>query len=154
MDLPGTLRRRIRALWPAVAVVIAILAMGYYIIGNPFIEYNNYRLKQSIHSISETEITLNEAVPFAWDTVYTFAPYTSRSEIEDIIGFKSNAIKETVNEGMVQLLFVKGNGVSGSVCGYAENLGYSIYFNDQVKFEDNTLFDVCIQDDIVYLTER
>lgn len=136
------------------AVTIVMLAISYYIVGNPFVAYNNYRLKQSIHTISKTEVTLNEIVPFEWDTVYTFTPYTSRSEIEKIIGFKSNAIKETINEGMVQLLFVKGSAVSGSVCGYAENLGYCIYFSDNVKFEENTLFDVRIQDDIVYLTER
>lgn len=93
-------------------------------------------------------------MPFEWSTVYTFDPYVTRSEIEKIIGFKSNAIQETVNEGMVQLLFVKGSSVSGSVCGYAENLGYCIEFSGKINFEDNTPFDVRIQDDIVYLTKR
>ena len=108
----------------------------------------------SIHEVSKTEVTLNEIVPFEWSTVYTFDPYVTRSEIEKIIGFKSNAIQETVNEGMVQLLFVKGSSVSGSVCGYAENLGYCIEFSGKINFEDNTPFDVRIQDDIVYLTKR
>lgn len=143
-----------KKVWNIIAVTIVILAISYYIIGNPFIAYNNYQLKQSIRTISKTEVTLNEVVPFEWDAVYTFTPYASRSEIEEIIGFKSNAIKETINEGMVQLLFVKGGHVVGSVCGYADNLGYSIYFGDKVEFEEKTLFDVCIQDDIIYLTER
>jgi len=143
-----------KKIWIIIAAVIVISAIGYYIIGNPVIAYNNYRLKQSIHTISKTEVTLNEIVPFEWDTVYTFAPYTSRSEIEEIIGFKSNAIQETISEGMVQLLFVKGSSVSGSVCGYAKNLGYFIDFSGKARFEDNIPFDVRIQDDIVYLTER
>ena len=115
---------------------------------------SNYRLKQSIHTISKPPVTLNEIVPFEWDIVYTFAPYTSRSEIEEIIGFKSNAIQETVSEGMVQLLFVKDNAACGSICGYSENLGYSVHFSDKVKLTDNKQFDVDIQDDIVYLTEK
>ena len=111
-------------------------------------------MKQSIHTISKAEVTLNEIVPFEWDTVYTFSPYTARSEIEEIIGFKSNAIKETVNEGMVQLLFVNGKTVSGSVCGYAQNLGYSIDFTDKVEFEENSVFEVYIQNNIIYLSKR
>lgn len=140
--------------WMMIAGVIVLLVIGYFIIGNPIIAYNNYRLKHRIHQVSKTEVTLNEIVPFEWDAVYTFAPYTTRSEIEEIIGFKSNAIQETVSEGMVQLLFVKGSSVSGSVCGYAENLGYRIDFSDEVKFEDHTPFDVRTQGDVVYLTER
>lgn len=140
--------------WMISAITIAILALSYYMIGDPFIAYHNYRLKQSIAAISKPTVTLNEIVPFEWDTVYTFAPYTSRSEIEEIIGFKSNAIRETVSEGMVQLLFVKDSTVCGSICGYAENLGYSVHFSDKVELTDNKQFDVNIQDGIVYLTEK
>lgn len=143
-----------KTIWLMIAAVIVMLTIAYSIIGNPVIAYNNYRLKRSIHTVFKTEVTLNEIVPFEWDTVYTFDPYTTRSEIEEIIGFKSSAIQETVSEGMVQLLFIKGSSVSGSVCGYAENLGYRIDFREKVNFEDHTPFDVRIQDDIVYLTER
>lgn len=132
-------------------LIIAVLLICCFIIGNPFIAYNNYRLKQSILAISKTEVTLNEIVPFEWDTVYTFPPYTSHSEIEKIIGFKSNSIKETVNEGMVQLLFVNDSKISGSVCGYAENLGYRIDFRDKVAFRENAVFNVYIEDNIVSL---
>ena len=140
--------------WMISAITIVILAISYCMIGNPFIAYHNYRLKQSIHTISKPTVTLNEIVPFEWDTVYTFAPYTSRSEIEEIIGFKSNAIQETVSEGMVQLLFVKDSAVCGSICGYAENLGYAAHFSDKVELTDNKQFDVDIQNGIVYLTEK
>ncbi len=143
-----------KKVWMISAMAIAILAISCYMIGNPLITYHNYRLKQSIHTISKPTVTLNEIVPFEWDIVYTFAPYTSRSEIEEIIGFKSNAIQETVSEGMVQLLFVKDNAVCGSICGYSENLGYSVHFSDKVELKDKKHFDVDIQDDIVYLTEK
>lgn len=143
-----------KKVWIISAMAIVTLAVGSYMIENPFIAYHNYLLKQSISKISKPTVTLNEIVPFEWDTVYTFAPYTSRSEIEEIIGFKSNAIQETVSEGMVQLLFVKDSAVCGSICGYDENLGYAVHFSDKVEVTDNRQFDVCIQDDIVYLTEK
>ena len=136
------------------AFAIVIIATSYYIIGNPFVAYNNYRLKQKVHGISKTEVTLNEIVPFEWDVVYTFPPYTSCPEIENIIGVKSKAIRETVNEGMVHLIFVKGDSVSASVCAYVESLGYRIDFSDKVEFGENKLFEVRIQDGIVCLTER
>ena len=137
-----------------VTIMIGLLITGYIIFGNPIITYHNYQLKQSIRTISKSEVTLNEIVPFAWETIYTFSPYTSRSEIEEIIGFKSSAVQEAVNEGMVQLLFVKGSSVVASVCGYAENLGYRVDFVDKVNFEDHMLFDASIQDGIIYLTEQ
>lgn len=135
-------------------ILLIIIISIYCIFGNPVVQYNNYRLNQSVRKISETEVVLNEVVPFQWDTVYTFTPYTSREEIEEIIGFKSNAIKETVNEGMVQLVFVREDAVVCSICGYADSLGYLIDFDDKVEFEDNTVFEIDVQDEIVCLKKR
>lgn len=137
-----------------IVIMLGLLITAYVMFGNPIITYHNYQLKQSIRTISEPEVTLNEIIPFAWDTVYTFSPYTSRSEIEEIIGFKSSAVQETVSEGMVQLLFVKGSSVVASVCGYAENLGYRVDFVDKVNFKDRTLFNASMQDGVMSLTER
>lgn len=137
-----------------IPVIAIILIIAYYIVGNPFVRFNNYRLKQSIKAISKTEVTLNEVVPFEWDAVYTFEPYTSKAEIEKIIGFKSNEIEETISEGMVQLLFVKGGSIPASVCGYAENLGYELKFENKVEFKENAVFEVKINDGIVSLTKK
>lgn len=87
-------------------------------------------------------VTLNEVVPFAWDTVYTFAPYTPRKDIEAVIGFQSAAVQETVSEGMVQLLFVKGDVVAACICGYPENLGYQVTLKHSVEYKDNVLFQI------------
>lgn len=143
-----------KKIWIMAASILAVLMIGYCIMGNPSIAYHNHCLKQSIRAISKTEATLNEIVPFEWDTVYTFPPYTSRAEIEKTIGFKSSSIKETVSEGMVQLLFVKDRKLSGSVCGYAENLGYRIEFRDKVEYKENAVFVVSREEDIVLLKKR
>ena len=134
--------------------IAVILIVGERRFGSPLVKYNNYHLKQNIQTISASEVTLNAVVPFEWDTVYTFPPYTSKAKIEKIIGFESDEIKETVNEGMVNLLFVKGNTVTGSICDYPKNLGYSIEFKDKVKFKDNVVFEVNIQDGMASLTKK
>lgn len=64
-----------------------------------------------------------------WESVvYTFEPYMSKEKIEHVIGFKSNLIQETVSEGMVQLLFIKGSFAVASVCGYGGNLDIALTF--------------------------
>ena len=145
------MKKRILFVFFSIAV---ILIVGERMFGSPLVKYNNYHLKQNIQTISASEVTLNAVVPFEWDTVYTFPPYTSKAKIEKIIGFESDEIKETVNEGMVNLLFVKGNTVTGSICDYPKNLGYSIEFKDKVKFKDNVVFEVNIQDGMASLTKK
>lgn len=121
------------------ALLLACLLLCV-LIGNPMTAAHGRALKQAILDLPEdTEtVSLNETVPFAWDTVYTFAPYTDRETIEAAIGFSSPAIRETVNEGMVQLIFVKGHTVTASVCGYADALGYEMILpGESVSREDN-----------------
>lgn len=138
-----------------IAAAFIVYIFVYFVIGNPIVALHNNQLKQAITSIEDKKIiTLNEVVPFDWDVVYTFEPYTSKEEIEKKIGFKSVSIRETVNEGMVQLLFVRGKTVAASVCGYMDDLGYAVYFNDSVVFDDNIEFSVEKNSDIVMLTRQ
>ena len=132
------------------AILVTIL--GYLVIGNPIVLINNKKLGNSIKSIQSDNIKLNEVVPFDWDVVYTFEPYASKERIEEIVGFKSSAIKENnINEGMVHLLFVKGKKVVASILGYNTNLGYHLDFPSKVTFEENAQFNVKILNDIVTL---
>ena len=110
------------------AAALLILLVIYALIGNPIIFWHNRALEHSLCSLEDgITVTLNEAVPFEWESVYTFDPYTSKSEMERIIGISSPSIRETVSEGMVQLIFVNRGRVTASVCGYASNLGYDVY---------------------------
>ena len=105
------------------AAALLILLVIYALIGNPIVFWHNRALEHSLCSLEDgITVTLNETVPFEWEAVYTFDPYTSKSEMERIIG-----IRETVSEGMVQLIFVNRGRVTASVCGYASNLGYDVY---------------------------
>lgn len=128
-----------KVLRSAGALLLACLLL-YVLIGTPMTAAHGRALEQAIRALPEDTktVSLNETVPFAWDTVYTFAPYTDRETIEAAIGFSSPAIRETVNEGMVQLIFVKGRTVTASICGYADALGYEIVLpGASVSREDN-----------------
>lgn len=134
--------------------IILIIALAYIAIGNPMVFFNNQKLKREVTAIKSDNVKLNEIVPFEWDTVYTFEPYTNKEQIEDVIGFKSYSIQETVSEGMVQLLFVKDKKVVCSVCGYSSTLGYRIDFFDRIMYTDNAVFSVERDADIVRLTYK
>ena len=125
---------------------VLVLAIGYLIVGNPIVFMNNRRLKRAITEITADTVTLNGVVPFEWDSVYMPGPYASKENIEKLIGFKSASIKENwINEGMVQLIFVKDQRVVSSVLSYPENLGYLIGFRKygpRIDAVDNVRFQV------------
>lgn len=135
-------------------LLIALIAItGYLVIGNPLVPINNQKLVNSINSINSDVVQINEIVPFDWDIVYTFEPYSSKESIEEIVGFKSADIKaNNINEGMVHLLFVKGRKVVASVLGYSANLGYHINFSSKITFSENAKFNVTIADEIITLS--
>jgi len=138
------------------AVLLSAIILALF--GNPFILKKRYDFGQSVKSIDAESITLNELAPFEWDAVYTFAPYMPKQEMEKILGFKSNHIRETVSEGMVQLIFVKGNRVVCDIQGYSDNLGYSVFFSiregsySQINYEDSAVFSVERTDNLIVLT--
>lgn len=136
----------------AVIILLIIGALGAFLfIGNPKVFSNNKKLKDSLLSLDlNKDISLKEAIPFEFDTLYTFDPYTSKEDIELIIGFKSNSIKEISSEGMVQLLFVKNNKVVASICDYSVNLGYKIV-NFGNRAYPETVFSVYKENKIVIL---
>ncbi|MBZ4665262.1 hypothetical protein [Mahella sp.] len=139
-----------------IACIALIGVLGYLLIGNPIMFINNQKLKNSVQSIDSETVQLNDVVPFEWDFLYTFDPYQSKEEIEKIVRFKSADIKENnINEGMVHLLFVKGDKVVASILGYGSNLGYNIDFTSKeeqnVTFVEDAQFNVTRADGIITL---
>ena len=146
------MKKRNKIIITIIFSTILVAILGYLVVGNPVVLINNHKLENSIKSIQSDNIKLNEVVPFDWDIVYTFEPYTSKENIEEIIGFKSSAIKENnINEGMVHLLFVKGEKVVASILGYSTNLGYSLDLTSKITFVENAQFNVSIINNIVTL---
>jgi len=134
-----------------ISAVFVICIAFLVIFGNPIILKNRSDFGYAIKNISTETIKLNEITPFEWDIVYSFSPYTPKQEIENIIGFKSNHITETVNEGMIQLIFVRGNKVVCNIQGYSSNLGYSISL---WSGEEKGHCQIRAEDDIAFLVEH
>jgi hypothetical protein len=75
-------------------------------------------------------IALTELTPFAWDTVYVFAPYTSRERMTRVMALDFAGLRETVSEGMQQAVFVRQGQVVCYVYGYTSQLGYGLDMGD------------------------
>ncbi len=124
----------------AVVLLILLSAAGYAFFGSPAEIYRRRALRQAMAAVEGGEVTLNEIVPFAWDTVYTFEPYASREEMEQIMGISAKGLEESVSEGMIQLAFVNGSQVVCGVCGYISMEEYSVSFDEKINFVDNVVF--------------
>lgn len=152
------MKKRIVAM---IAILLAALA-GVMWYGYHTRKEREAALQKSIISITAEEITLNQVVPFAWNAVYTFPPYTPKEEIEAEIGFRSHAIQETYSEGMLQLVFVKGKRVVAMVCGVPREmmsdvplyLGYDVVFDGKITHEENAVFSVSREGGVVRLTRK
>ena len=140
------------------ACILFTIAAIYFVTGDPLMLGNGVKLKNALQALEEGDrVFLNDIVPFEWECVYTFEPYQSREEIEEVLGFQSRRIKENnINEGMEHLLFVKGDRVTASILGYSENLGYSIRFaakeGKKVTYAENAEFTVTKSGQVTVLT--
>lgn len=96
---------------------LAIVASTVFLISNPKNNDvdNSKSLIQNIQTLKEESQNRNvliknigDITDFKWDYVYSFEPYTSKENIEKAIGFKSDKIKESVNDGDKSSYFYKG----------------------------------------------
>lgn len=109
---------------------------------NSHIEENNNKLEAEIENLKSETVKLHEVTDFEWDKAYSFAPYSSKGEIEKIIGFQSKEIIDDIfsDEGSWNLLFVKDNIVVANVSGQNSN--------SDIIFDFGTFNDyVCITSD-------
>lgn len=148
------MKKRIIAIAGVLLAVIVCVCVYW---ANPVLRYHNSQVNKVMEQLREKdgeEISLNEVIPFSWDAVYTFTPYTSKQVIEERIGFSSNIITETVNEGMTQLIFVKDKKVVAFICEYSDKLGYNIEFTDCIKKSDGVVFEINVTESQVQLKEK
>ncbi len=110
-----------------VIVFCCVLVMAFAVLlGNPLVAWHNHQLRTALQSLPEGTVTLEEAVPFKWDVVYSFDPYTSREEMESVMHLKGDAIQAGVSEEQRSFVFTKGDKVVCSVYGAPQRLGYDL----------------------------
>ncbi len=114
--------------------------------------------REKIEQKKEAEmVSFNDLTDFQWEYMYTFEPYTSREEIEEIIGFQSKSIADNmIDESTVYLLFTKDDSVVGTIMGSPGSLGYQIDFGTYEKYlrldaEEENTFLVKQEEELVSL---
>ena len=150
-------------------IILAIAIMLTVVLINVFKkdvwDVNEERLKQEVMKIGDSveSVNLSDVTPFEWDVVYSFDPYTSKDTIYfKPLAIKWDAISETVNGGMNQLVFMKNNKVVCYLYGYPANNGYGISFNNEgdethasvLNIGDDLIFHVIKGDNAVLLTKN
>ena len=124
-------RQPYRPYYLVAPIILFTAAVLTPFIGSPFVAWRNSQLSKALTAQQPgTTVTLEELVPFTWDSVYTFTPYTTREEMGKVIGKDSSDFVGTVNEGMAQLVFVHGVKVVASVCRYPADLGWQVILGD------------------------
>lgn len=150
---------------------VAIIAIGILCVIVLISQYkknlwdlNSELLKKKVLSIGQTVETLDllDITPFEWDTVYSFDPYTPKNKVYDTVGYKWDNIRETVSEGMNQIVFLKDGKVVCYLYGYPSNNGYGIIFAGKdynsvasiLNLADNLNFQVTKSDGVLYLKQN
>lgn len=126
-----------------VLLIVGIVTIIALAILNPFKkeiwDINAQKLINSFDDIDENLYIedISEYIPFEWDELYSFSPYTPKEEIYEIIGYEWDNIKETVSESMNQLVFIKDDKVVCYLYGYPENMklgfNFGIYEGNYIK---------------------
>lgn len=113
-------------------IIVVLFAILVIPLKRDIWDKNANNLKRSLHNMSDNTIIedFSEWTPFEWDTIYSFAPYTSKDRIYEVVGYKWDRISETVNEGMDQIVFMKDGKVVCYLYGYPENTKIGFNFGN------------------------
>lgn len=109
----------------SIIVAISVVAITYIFNWSSKVNVNTRYLEYKlVHNQSEGQV--KDLINFNYDRVYVFEPYQSKESMESLVGFKCSILKETVNEGMMNILFLENNLTAAYLYGYASNKGYYI----------------------------
>ena len=93
--------------------------------GNIKESYNTKSLEKTLSkSLNNKDNTCKYLFDFDYDKVYVFQPYLPKEVMEEEIGFKYWKLKETINEGMVNMLFVENNKPVAYLYGYPSDFNF------------------------------
>lgn len=124
-------------------LLIGIISGLIYI--NPLVKINNKKLVDNIQEVLTKEnVTLEELIPFSFDSVYIYQPYTKKSSMENEIGIKSRFIKDNYTDtNGIEIIVIKDNKVIASIFNYLDKDGYIIeplVYSNKLDYNDNVEF--------------
>lgn len=116
-----------RNVWKIIISLLIITALILFSWWNSPLNKTTRELEENLANaiLGETG-TGEDLFSFEYDFLYVFEPYQSNAKMEKQIGFKTRILEETVNEGMMNLLFVKDQKPVAYLYGYPSNTKYNI----------------------------
>lgn len=123
--------------WVALVIMLSILPGCILHLNKvqPSPEQQNLdAFEDTIRSLNDEEYALNAIVPFDWDAMYSFSPYTSKEEIISAIGFESDNVYDSDDEAIQQIIFVKDRKIVCSIYGSVVKMGYQFHFQSYDQY--------------------
>lgn len=116
-----------RIIWIAVLsaaiIVITIFCVRFFSLN----QKNTRILEKNLSQITQTERgRVEDLFTVDYDTLYVFAPYETKSLMQERIGFSARCLEESTSENCLNYLFVKENEAAGYLIGLPGNIGYCI----------------------------
>lgn len=119
------MRKKLGLIAGILVAAVSVAAITYAVKWNSKVSVRTRNLENKlIHS--QTQASVKELIDFEYDEVYVFEPYQPKESMEAELGFKCSLLKETVSEGMTNILFVKDNSPAAYLYGYTYQAGYYI----------------------------
>lgn len=108
-------------------VGVCICIIAYAMNWSSGVNVNTRNLENKLtHNLVQEQGQVKDLIDFSYDTVHIFEPYQPKESMELQIGFKFKGLKETVSEGMMNILFLNNNSPVAYLYGYPSNTGYYI----------------------------
>lgn len=139
--------------------VIIILVVIVVIYIDPFYLIRNNRLITNIESLLDKEIiSLDELIPFEYDALYLYEPYTYKKDMEKEIGIKSRFIKDNYTDNLgTELIVIKDNKVISSVFINLKKNGFIIeglVYSNRLDKNDDIEFNVTKSDLGIFIRQK
>ncbi len=131
-----------KKVWKILTGIIIVISIFLLIVWNSGVNKNTRYLENKLSDpASQGSGLVKDLFNIEYDKVYIFEPYQSKEKMEAQIGFKSYILKETVSEGMMNILFTKKDSPVAYLYGYPSNVGYNIELavGEYTRTELNTM---------------
>ena len=109
-------------------LVVTVLCIAIFTLWNSEVNVNTRNLEKQLasHAKNQQEGYVKNLIPFTYDQVYVFEPYQTKEQMEAQLGFTCRILKETINEGILNILYLNNHSPVANLYGYPSNIGCSI----------------------------
>lgn len=130
------------------AIMVFCITFTVMLVGKYPLMKTNIDLYYAIQALEEgDEVVFNDVVPFDWDSVYTFAPYTEPEIMAETMGVTVKNLQQTLNEGMVQYYFIHQEKLVCAIYGYPNANGFVLEWEGSpLRYSDDARFSVAVED--------